>query len=364
VLGPDVNESDLRFTVNKKGEIRFGLAAVKGVGESAVESITGEMRRNGPYNSIFDFAKRVNLRAVNKRSFEALAMAGAFDSFKGVHRAQYFYKERPDEMTFIEKLIKHVGLLQSRQASMQGSLFGGSEEVIIADPDIPSCETWSKIEQLRYENEVVGFYLSGHPLDEYRIELDNFTNAKIENLKLNLDKLKGREVIIGGMVIKAAHRTSKNGKDFGTFTVEDYSESMSFNIFTETYLKFKHLLSEGMFLLIKGRVEKRFNSEESEYRISHMEMLSEVLGKYTSTIHVEIDIDDFNTEKAGVFIKAFNQHPGKCPVRIKVRDWEEGHDLDLRSKNHRVDPVEFIKWISETGKMKFTLNNKGVIAEE
>jgi DNA polymerase III subunit alpha len=356
VLGPDVNESEMRFTVNKNGEIRFGMAAIKGVGEAAVESIIEERHAHGAYHNIFDFAKRVSLRSVNKRSIEALAMAGAFDSFTDTHRAQYFFKERPDEPTFIEKLIKHVGILQTRSSNMQGSLFGDAQEMQVPDPIIPPCEKWTKIEQLRHENDVIGFFMSGHPLDEYRLELETFTNCQIIRLKSNLDKIKGREIIFGGMVISASHRSTKNGKPFGTFTIEDYTESIVINLFAEPYLKFRHLIEEGQFLLIRGRIDKRFNSEELEVRALSLELLSETLDKYTSEITLFLNIEELDNAKAEVLSKAIQKNKGKCPLKIKVTDQENKQVLELKSKNYRVFPTEFVKWLTELNDIQFKVN--------
>jgi len=355
VLGPDVNESDQRFTVNKKGEIRFGLAAIKGVGEMAVEAIIAERLANGPFRNIFDFAKRVNLRSVNKRCIEALAYAGAFDGFPGVHRAQYFYKTNQDEMNFIEKLIRHVGLLQNRQVTMQGSLFGGDEEIHVPDPDIANCEPWSKIEQLRCENLVIGFYISGHPLDEYHTELENFANCSLQKIKDNMEALKGREIKFGGMVTSVAHKTSKNGKEYAGFTVEDYSASLPLSLFSENYLKFKHLLETGRFLLIRGRIDTRYNSEELELKIISVELLSEVVEKYTRTINLFIQLDDLDNKTADDIASAIKRFPGKIPVKIKVVDQDAKQLIDLKSKNHRVMAGEFVKWLSDSKTVKFKL---------
>lgn len=355
VLGPDVNESEQRFTVNRKGEIRFGLAAIKGVGEAAVEAIIEERKSGGPFRSIFDFAKRVNLRSVNKRCFEALATAGAFDGFEGVHRAQYFHKTKPDEPNFIEKLIRHVGLLQNRQESMQSSLFGGDDEVQIPDPDVPACEPWTKLEQLGYENDVIGFYITGHPLDTYQTELNCFANISIQNLKDTLEKRKGREIRFGGMVTAASHKVTKTGKDYGSFTVEDYNASMNLSLFSENYLKFRHLLEAGRFLMIQARVDNRYNSDELEVKVQSIELLSEVAEKRTRTIFLFLSLEELDTQIVDEIAAAIKKFPGKIPVRIKVTDPEEKQILDLRSKNHRVNAGEFVRWLNEKKQLKFKL---------
>lgn len=355
VLGPDVNESDQRFTVNKKGEIRFGLAAIKGVGEAAVESIIEERKANGPFRNIFDFAKRVNLRSVNKRCFEALAYAGAFDGFEGTHRAQYFFKSRPDDMNFIEKLIRHVGLLQNRKATMQGSLFGGDEEVEVPDPEIANCEPWGNIEQLNYENQVIGFYISGHPLDSFQTELANFANISIQVLKDTMEKRKGREIHFGGMITSVAHKVTKTGKDYGSFTIEDYSSSLTLTLFSEPYLRFRHFLEAGRFLMLHAKVESRYNSEELEVKIYNMELLSEVTEKHTHAITLLLPLDELDHPAADEIAKAIKRFPGKVPVKIKVIDQDEKQLLDLKSKNHRVMAGEFVRWLTERKIAKFKL---------
>jgi DNA polymerase-3 subunit alpha len=240
VLGPCVNESDLNFTVNKKGEIRFGLAAIKGVGETAARSIIDERAKNDIYSDIFDFARRVNLRSVNKKSFEALALSGAFDTFDDMHRAKFFHQERNEEINFIEKIIKHTTILNSNINSMQQSLFGEEEVVAVQNPPLPDIEPWSKLEQLKKEKEVVGFYLSGHPLDDFKLEIDNFCNIDIEKLNSTPpSELNGREIRIAGILSSVNHRTTKKGDPMASFNLEDYTGSLNLALYSEDYLKYK-----------------------------------------------------------------------------------------------------------------------------
>ena len=191
VLGPDVNESNLKFTVNQKGEIRFGLQAMKGVGEGAVLSLIKERSENGPYKDVFDFAQRVELRAVNKRVFENLAMGGGFDSFGDTHRAQYFTLDNKGRTT-IENIIKFGANFQEAKNSSQVSMFGESSDVDIPTPEIQDCEKWSKLEELSKEKEIVGIFISGHPLDEYKLEFKHFCNASLEDLN-NLENIKSKK---------------------------------------------------------------------------------------------------------------------------------------------------------------------------
>ncbi|MFW6019866.1 MAG: DNA polymerase III subunit alpha, partial [Bacteroidales bacterium] len=233
VLGPDINESLDYFTVNDKGEIRFGMIAIKGVGEAAVEAIIQERNNNGVYKDIVDLVKRVNLQSVNRKSLESLAIAGAFDNFEGTHRAQYLYREHPDDTTFMDKLVKHGQSYQRSLHTTQQSLFGDASDIEVADPELPKCEPMSKIQQLQAEKELIGFYISGHPLDEFKLEIDNLTNVSIDFLNNNLENYKNREVVFAGMVTDAVKKITKKGKDFGIMTLEDYTGSIKLMLFSE-----------------------------------------------------------------------------------------------------------------------------------
>ncbi|MCB0806928.1 MAG: DNA polymerase III subunit alpha, partial [Bacteroidales bacterium] len=239
VLGPDVNESFLNFMVNDEGEIRFGLAAIKNVGESAARNIIEEREKNGHYTSIFDFAKRVNLKSVNKRSMEALAMAGAFDGFENTHRAQFFYRENSEDSIYLEKVVKFANDYQIQQNSSQVSLFGESEDIEIKDPELPVCAPWTKMEQLRNEKEITGFYMTGHPLEDFKNEIDNFCNVTITDIKNNKEQYKNKNVTFAGIVTAVNHRTSKTGNPFATFTMEDFTDFDNYILFSEDYLKLK-----------------------------------------------------------------------------------------------------------------------------
>src|SRR5690554_4560025 len=233
VLSPDVNESFYKFTVNDRGAVRFGMGAVKGVGGGAVVTIV-ENRKDGKYKSVFDLAKRIDLRAANKKAFENLALAGGFDSFNA-HRAQYFHDEG-DGVTFLEKVIRYATKFQENQNSAQVSLFGESSEVQIPEPEVPPCEEWGTMKKLKLEKEVVGIYISGHPLDDFKIEMNSFTNCKVSDFN-NLDNFLNKEMTFGGVVSDVQHRESKAGKGWAIFTVEDYDDSYEFKIFGEDYLK-------------------------------------------------------------------------------------------------------------------------------
>ncbi|MEH6406483.1 MAG: DNA polymerase III subunit alpha, partial [Leeuwenhoekiella sp.] len=248
VLGPDVNESFRKFTVNSRGAVRFGMGAVKGVGANAVKTIV-ESRTDGPYRSVFDLAKRIDLRAANKKALESLAFAGGFDSFTSTHRAQYF-KDEGDGITFLEKAVKYGAKFQENENSAQVSLFGDASDVQIPEPLVPPCEEWGTMEKLKRERDVVGIYISGHPLDDFQLEMTNFCNAKVTDFN-HMNDFLNRELTFGGVISDIQHRTSKNGKGWATFTVEDFDESFEFRIFGEDYLKFRHFLIPSSFVHMK-----------------------------------------------------------------------------------------------------------------
>jgi DNA polymerase III subunit alpha len=348
VLGPDVNESELQFVVNKKGEIRFGMAGIKNVGESAVLSLVEERTTHGPYQNIFDLTKRINSHAVNKRCLEALAQAGAFDGFEGTHRAQYFFKEPGEETTFLEKAMRHAADFTARKNSSQVSLFGESDEVHFKEIELPKCDPWTKLEQLRLEKEITGFYISGHPLDDFQVEFTNFCSVTLEVLKADLKRFKGADISFAGMVTAVQHKTGKNGKPYGSFTLEDYYDSMNLFLYSEDYLKFKHLLDEGVNVYIKARVEARFDSpDQMVVRVNNMSLLSEVLERFTKGITVTIPIDDITENSVQALCESARKHKGKCSLRIRIEDKKEKVLVELPSRKFKVNPKEMISALSE-----------------
>ncbi|PHR71560.1 MAG: DNA polymerase III subunit alpha [Lutibacter sp.] len=237
VLGPDVNESYYKFAVNKEGAIRFGMGAIKGVGEGAVASIISERKENGPFKSIFDVAKRVDLRAANKRTFEGLVFAGGFDSFTETQRSQYFALDEKGQ-TFLERAMKYGSKYQENKNSSQISMFGETSEVQFEEPVIPECEEWGMMEKLSREKEVVGIYISGHPLDNFKNELKNFCNAVLVDFQ-DPKALLNKDVSVGGILSGVEHRISKNGKGWASFFIEDYTTAHEFRMFGEEYLRFR-----------------------------------------------------------------------------------------------------------------------------
>ena len=357
VLGPDVNESELRFTVNRKGEIRFGMAGIKNVGEAAVMAITAERKNNGPFISIFDFTKRVSSHHINKRCMEALARAGAFDCFEGMHRAQLFYKQNGEESTFLESVLKHATEYHVRQNSSQQSLFGEAEQVEMDDLKLPDCPPWSRIEQLRYEKEITGFYMSGHPLDEFKLEIDHFCNVSTEQLKEDLRPFKGKEISFAGTVISATHKTGKTGKPFGSFVIEDYVDFISVSLFSEDYLRFKHFMEEGQHVLVKVRIEPRYdNPDQLTLRVLHVSLLADAIEKNAKILTLTIPVNGLSDNTVNEIHTLIRKQKGKCQLRIRVVDPEEAFNIDLPSKKFRVNAKEVVLALTDFPGISFHLS--------
>jgi DNA polymerase-3 subunit alpha len=356
VLGPDINESVLKFTVNKKGEIRFGMGAIKGVGGAAVESLMEERDQNGPFPSIFDFVKRINLRACNRRSLEAMAMAGAFDNLGNVHRAQFFLIEK-DNSNFIEKLIKYGTNYQTSLSSAQASLFGdlgaGSQ---IADPELPKCDPWTKLEQLKHELDVTGFYISGHPLDDYSVEINNFTNIQIVDFKDDFKSFKGRELNFAGLVSTAEHKTTKTGKPFGAFNLEDKSGMIRMALFSDNYLNFKQYIVNELPLLIKARVESRFQQEDNlELKVISIQLLSEVLDKQVKSVTIHLSLDELNEGYMTYLNDLISLNKGNCSLKFLIFDASDRTNIEMASGKYKVLCSELLRPLHAKG-VKFRIN--------
>ena len=339
VLGPHINESAVDFAVNQEGEIRFGLGAIKGSGEAAVTALIAEREEDGAFKDIFDFAERINSRTVNKKTFESLAMSGAFDCFSEYHRRQYLYAN-DGEQTLIEKVTKYATRLQQEKDSAQASLFGGDNEVSVPPPKIAPVEPFGKIEELNIEKDVVGLYISGHPLDQFQLELNQFCNTKIDELN-DLEELeKKRSVSLGGIVTAFAHRTTKKGKPFGTFTLEDYSSSFTFFLFSDDYVQFKEYFATGWFLYIKGSAaKKKWGDQALEFKISNIELLTEVREKLTKGCNISIAAHDVNVDLIDKIETIISQHKGDCELKLNVIDEGEKIKLDLLSRKFRIKPT-------------------------
>ncbi|WP_443939780.1 DNA polymerase III subunit alpha [Pedobacter sp. MW01-1-1] len=357
VLGPDVNESDIKFSVNAKGEVRFGLSAVKGVGEKAVESIIEE-RLNGSFGNVYDFAKRSNTRVVNKKAYESFVYSGAFDAF-GYHRAQYFYIGPNDKMNGIEKIIKYANDFQNNESTSQASLFGGSKADMILEPALPVSPEWALIDRLKYEKDAIGIFLSGHPLDNYKLELERFCTHNVKQLSVinkvrlgdtneevlfEFDKLKNRELCVGGLVVSASQRITKTGKPFGIFVFEDYDDACEIALFGEDFLKFKSFLTEGYFLQIRGRVGERFGKAgDWEFKITSMNLMSELRDKLTKSLTIQVPIERISEDLMRQIEDILEENrttteQQNCQLNFAIYDREKEFMLDMPSKKLKINP--------------------------
>lgn len=327
VLSPDVNESFYKFTVNDQGAIRFGMGAIKGVGAGAVETIVQNRLKDGKYKSIFDVAKRVDLRAANKKAFENLALAGGFDCFTDTHRAQYFHHEG-DGITFLEKAIRYGSKFQENENSAQVSLFGDAAEVQIPEPTVPPCEEWSTMEKLAQEKEVVGIYISGHPLDDFRFEMRYFCNGSLDIFK-NLEQHINKTVTLGGIITSVEHKVSKNGKGFAFFTLEGYEESQEFRIFGEEYLKFRHYLIPNNFTYIKLMIREGFENRETgkrgEPRIQYqvIQYLQDVLPQFAKKLTIQMNILELQHHFILELKEILSRHKGDHFLQFEVQEVEK-----------------------------------------
>jgi DNA polymerase-3 subunit alpha len=326
VLGPDVNESFYKFTVNDNNAIRFGMGAIKGVGEGAVQTIV-EGRKESKYRSIFDLAKRVDLRAANKKAFENLALAGGFDCFQGTHRAQYFHAEG-DGISFLEKAMRYGAKYQENENSSQVSLFGEAADVQIPEPVVPPCEDWNTMEKLAREREVVGIYISGHPLDDYKFEMKYFCNTRLETFK-SLESLVGKNLSFGGIVNDVQHLTAKNGKGWAKFTIDGYDESHEFRIFDEEYLKFRHFLVQNTFVYMKVVIKEgwinRETGKKSDPKIvfTHAQYLQDVLRDFAKKLTIQLPIEELKEQLLQQLKDLFQTHQGEFNVNFEILELEK-----------------------------------------
>lgn len=377
VLGPDVNESHYKFTVNDQGAIRFGMGAVKGVGAGAVDTIV-QTRATELYKSIFDMAKRIDLRSANKKAFESLAYAGGFDSFKDTHRAQYFHADG-DNTTGIEKAIKFAQRYKSNENSAQASLFGAAGTVDLPEPTLAPCPQWGLMEKLKYEKDVIGIYLTNHPLDNYVFEIENFCPNKVADLALinkskelevdpevtkRFQKIKNRELVIGGFIGAATHRVSqKNGKPFGSFVLEDYGDSYEIMVFGEDYVKFKGYLQEGYFVQVRGLVQERFKQADNwGFELRSIQLLSDLRDKMVKSFTIRVPLkeldDDFINKLTGLVRVADTEGEERnCQLKFRVYDTEDNYDVELRSKQTKIRLTdEFLNGIAELNTIQYKLN--------
>ena len=352
VLGPHVNESGVFFEVNKEGQIRFGLGAIKGAGDAAVEAIIMERDGHGPFKDVFDFAKRLSNRSVNKKTFECLALSGALDCFTAYHRRQYIAAKEGD-ISLTEKVIKYSAKMQQEALSTQGSLFGGSTGTQMPPPKIDAIEPFSEIEKLHFEKEVVGVYISGHPLDNFKFEIDTFCNMGVSSL-VELDGNEGKECKLGGIVASVEHRMTKTGRPFGKLFLEDYSGKGEIILWSDDYLKFKSFLMPGLFLFIEGNIlRKSWGEQNLEFKIRNMELLNEIGTKRVAGLALRFSAQTVTADFIETLDKLCKKNTGNASLRFYLKDDLESIQTELLARSGRIKPtnpfIKDLKKLAEVG---------------
>lgn len=360
VMGPSINESGTHFTVNNQGDIRFGLAAIKGVGESAVQNLIEERGLNGKYKNIFDFIKRINLRTVNKKSIESLALAGAFDDFDGINRATFYNKEQDSNLTFLEQLISFGHKFQTEQNSAQVSLFGDLGPVDLPDPTIPLVEEWPDLIKLSKEKDVVGFYLTGHPLDNFKEEMSFFVNHNIADFADKLNDFKEQTISFAGIITSAADKNkfTKTGNPFGVFQLTDFSGSINITLFNEDFEKHKDLLDRpGQLLYVKALITKpkwKKATDDYELKVLQLELLSGVFNKYVNKLALGIPLNSISEKMVNSISNSARNYPGGAFLSIQVLD--EENRIILRPTKLRISPKEFLASIRRFDDIQIKIN--------
>jgi DNA polymerase III subunit alpha len=355
VLGPDVNESYLKFTVNKDGNIRFGLAAVKGIGAGIVEALVQERDSHGPFKDIYDMVERISLKTLNKKVVEAMVVSGALDNLSKYHRYQFFSEDEKGQ-NFIEQLLRYGSKVQDENAGSQISLFGGISEIKPTRPEPRVSEPWSSLQQLNLEKEHVGIYLSAHPLDEYRLVIDHFTNANFADLQ-DIASLKGKDMKVAGIVTSVEHRITKNGKPFGRMSMEDFSDTHTFTFFSPDYLTFKNYMQPGYAVMLTGRVEAhRFNDGEFEFKVKEMNLLADVGEKMIKAIMLTISLDSISKALVNEILLMVQKHKGKTTLKFRVYEAVQKISIDLFSRNYRVElNKEFLQYLNNHPEIDFKI---------
>jgi len=358
VLLPDVNESFKDFTVNDNGQIRFGLGGIKNVGGNAVLDIIKERKQNGKFKSFFDFIERVNLSSVNKRTLEALVYAGAFDEIDNLKRSQYFSTVNGNETNFIEESIKYGSKLKNGGEESQASIFG-SDSIEIKKPEVPKVDEWNKLHRLNFEKEVIGIYLSEHPLDEYKLEIDTYCNTEISDLS-DLPSLKGKEISTAGIVKEAYHGTTKTGKAYGSIIIEGYKSSHKLFLFGNDYVKYKNYMTRDFSLLIKGKVQPRWkskNDDDLEFSVISMELLSEEKNNMIKTITVSFLLNEISTEMISKFNEIVDENKGDKNLEVSIFDKEDNIQLQMFSRTKRVQINDrFINTLKKIPSLNYKLS--------
>ena len=365
VLGPNINESEYKFTVNKKGQICFGMGAVKSVGEVVIQTITDERNANGEFKDFADFLIRMSGKGVNRKSIEALAGAGVFDSFEGMHRAMFYFIPEGDKTTFVEKAIKSVSAYLERKNNAQFDLFADSADDISETFTIqlPECERWSKVKELEMERELVGFYMSSHPLDTYRDTIKYFANIKLESVKNAIEASRpDTTLVMAGLVASSERFTAKSGSDYGRYRIEDQSGSFEFALFKENYLKLNPLLVPGTQVLVTGMVKERYVTSEDpnapkpkELRITKVELLESIMENTNREVRFLIFVDKLDDERAKEFIDIIKKHKGKQPYSLHFVDRKNNITCATHPEKGKINAQEIFDLLKDADYVTYDL---------
>ncbi len=340
VLGPDINESLKGFAVNSKGEIRFGLGGLKGVGEAAVESIIAERMKNGHYKNVFDFIKRINQRTVNKKTLESLAYAGGFDCFPEHHRAQFFHLAEGEAVNGLERIIRYGQIITSQNASSTNTLFGDLPvSMEIPPPRLPDCAAWPLTVQLDHEKEVTGMFLSGHPLDHYKFEMRHYGVTPLSEFNefreaISMHPNPGRLFRLIGLVAEAQHKIARNGNKYGNFIIEDYSGKTEIALFREDYLRLSPMLQQGSTVLINGYFKQRYNSSEFSFQVNGVSLAESMKKNMTRSVNIEVHPQDINVDAVSFMEHNIKSHPGKASLKITLHEPKNRMKVSLVTMNN------------------------------
>ena len=365
VLGPSVNESEYKFTVNQNGQICFGMGAVKSVGEVVVQAITEERDANGKFKDFADFLIRMSGKGVNRKSIEALAAVGVFDCFEGMHRAMFYHIAEGDKVTFVEKAIKSVGAYLERKNNAQFDLFADSADDIdeTFTIQLPECERWSQLKELEMEKELVGFYMSSHPLDMYKETIRYFANIKLENVKNAIEVSKpDTTLVMAGLVTSSERFTSKSGSEYGRYRIEDQSGSFDFPLFKENYLKMGPLLMTGTQVLVTGVVKERFVSNDDpnapkpkELRITKVELLETIMEKTNREVRFNIFTDKLDKDRAQEFIETIKKNKGNQPYSVHFVDRENNMVCSLHPEKGKINAQDIFELLKDKDYVTYDL---------
>lgn len=358
VLGPDVNEGFAKFSVMPDGSIRFGMASIKGVGENVVNFIVEERGRNGAYKSVFDFAARLESKVINKKSIEGLALAGALDGFEGLNRAMFFEPDVFDGSTLTDRLIRYANQKQLGQDSSQSSLFGEENAIEVTEPQLTKTKAWSELEQLSREKEVLGCFISGHPLDPYKFIIDHRCNTNCAALKAGLEPFRNREVTFAGIVTGFENRTSKTGNAFGKLILEDYQGNIELMLFGKDFIEYNKYMVQGIYVFVKARVQERYNQPGSlEIKIKSIELLESMKENSFNSIRVKISLRELDENLLQKLEDLMNHHQGKSNLEFYIEDEESRQNVKLYSRKQKVAiNTDFLAGMDQMKVLRYELN--------